>query len=179
MKHLYFVRHGLSEMNKLKQWGGADTPLAQEGHEQAKLTAQQIKDADLAVDVIISSPLPRALDTAKHIATAIDYPEDKIIQNDLFVERLFGDLEGTKDQKVFDEYLIDESSIDKIQGVERMTDLQWRAQKALDYLKNLPNDNILVVSHGAFGRALRRAVVHGPLNERGPGINNAELIKFI
>ncbi len=40
------------------------------------------------------------------------------------------------------------------------------------------HDRILVVSHGAFGRALRRAVQGRPITEPFEYIPNAEIIRF-
>src|SRR5580765_3395811 len=89
MKHLYFVRHGLSENNKLSIFSGqTESPLADEGREQARQAGQQAKD--LHIDHIISSPLSRAHETAQIIAREIGYPEDKIEVSSLLVERHFG-----------------------------------------------------------------------------------------
>jgi len=180
MKHLYFVRHGLSEANAARQWSGhTDHPLLPEGHEQAKRTAQLVKQQGLQFDIIVSSPLQRAHHTAQHIATAVNYPHENILLHEGFKERHFGELEGQHNQAAQDAYKLDESSLDVHKGVERFVDMQWRAQEMIDYLHTLPHDTILVVAHGSFGRALRRAVIKAPLHERGKSIDNAELVKFI
>src|SRR5215475_13120394 len=95
MKHIYFVRHGLTEMSKqgLRAGAGSETPLAPEGHDQAKRAGHHAKQ--LAIDHIISSPQKRAHHTAQIIAREIGYPEHDIALNSLFVERHFGELEGT------------------------------------------------------------------------------------
>ena len=182
MKHLYFIRHGLSEANKAGVWSGSltDTPLAPEGHEQAKKAGANARANSLCFDIIISSPMDRAHQTAKHISNAVNYPHNNIILHDSFVERSFGELEGkTGNAELFAHYGQDESSIDIYNDVERLVDLQWRAQEALNYLHTLPQDTILVVSHGAFGRALRRAINKEPLNIPIDAIPNAEIIKLI
>ena len=180
MKHLYFVRHGQSELNAANRWGGVtDTPLTSEGHEQAKQTAAKAQKQGLSFDIIISSPLQRAHHTAQHIATAVNYPHKNIQLHEGFRERHFGELEGTPSNPAAKQYKIDEASIDHYKGVERLIDMQWRAQEMLDYLHSLPHDTVLVVAHGSFGRALRRAVEKTPIVERGKSIENAEIIKFI
>ncbi len=180
MKHLYFVRHGESELNASGRWGGVtDAPLTVTGHEQARQTAIKVKKQGLNFDIIISSPLQRAHHTAQHIATAANYPHENIQLHEGFKERHFGALEAQPVDTVIDQYKKDETSIDTIEGVERLVDMQWRAQEMLDYLNSLPHETILVVGHGSFGRALRRAIEKAPLNERGQNIGNAEIIKFI
>lgn len=93
MKQLYFIRHGLSENNKLRRFTGHfDSPLADEGREQAKNAGRNAKGID--IDLIISSPLARALETAKIVGNEIGYPEQKIEINPLLIERNYGALEN-------------------------------------------------------------------------------------
>ena len=180
MKHLYFIRHGLSEMNKQGTWSGhTDTPLSDEGHEQAKLAGKTAKQQGISFDVIVSSPLQRAHHTAKHVANHVDYPHENIMLHDLFKERHFGTLEGKRDFRISAEYVISEAAIDKYEGVEKMVDMQKRADDALEYLHSLDYDVVLVVAHGAFGRALHRSVNGLPVHKRVIRYKNAELVKLI
>lgn len=152
MKKLYFIRHGLSEMNKSGHYAGTiETPLSEEGRAQAKAAGQKAKDLD--IDLIVSSPLSRALETAQIIARQIGYPEDKILINPLFIERSWGDWEGKPFRP------IKEDEFDTIPNAEKSHDLVDRAGKALDFLNSLPAQHILVASHGTFGRALRHHVL--------------------
>lgn len=180
MKHLYYMRHGESTYNAQEMWAGqADAPLSAKGHKQAKRAATKAKQQGLAFDIIISSPLSRAHHTAKYIAEAVGYPEDKILLHPGFVERGFGSLEGTRNDEAEAKYRQDEALIDTYEGVERLVDTQWRAQQMLDYLNTLPYDTILISGHGSFARSLRRAILKQPLHERGTRLENAEIIKLI
>lgn len=180
MKRLYFIRHGESTFNANHAWNGSsDMPLTAKGREQAQKAGQEAREQGLVFDVIISSPLARAHDTAKLVASEVEYPHDKIVLSDKFVERDFGKLEGRKDLVAGTKYFIDESAIDPYDGVEKLTDLQRRMNEFLEYLHSLPHENILVVGHGGSGRALRRAIRQEPLSKRGKGLGNAELIRFI
>lgn len=180
MKTLYFIRHGEAEHNLRNTFGGnSDTQLTTKGIEQARYAGQNAKHQKLSFDIIISSPLTRAHHTAKIVARHLDYPREKILIEDVFRERNFGTLEG-KDFKTYQhDYLEGEAGIDHHDGVERFIDLQWRAQKAFEWLQSLPYDSILVVGHGAFGRALRRAAQGRPITEEYDHIPNAEIIKFL
>lgn len=149
MKTIYFVRHGLSELNVAgKVAGHTDTPLVDEGRKQAKKAGKQAKE--LGIEHIIASPLSRTVETAKIIAKEIDYPEDKIEINPLFTERHFGDMEA----KTY----VRGTNYDAVRNAEKAEDLIFRAGRGLDYLKTLPYSKILVVSHGSMGRAIRHHI---------------------
>lgn len=150
MKHIYFVRHGLSEMNKSGRWVGLHTmsPLTTEGHEQARTAGHHARK--LKIDHIVSSPLERAHHTARIIAEEIGYPLHKIELNSLLVERDFGELEGQPWSP--------DLNVDGFSDVETVDSLHERAHLMYQLLQQMPGDNILVVSHGAIGRALRHIV---------------------
>lgn len=181
MKHLYFVRHGLSEMNvRYQRSGHTDTPLHPDGHEQAKSAGKALKEQGLSFDIIISSPLQRAHHTAKHIATHIEYPHEQILLDERLMERNFGSLEGKKDTPIITAgLLLNEAYIDKYEGVEQLEDLQGRANEMLAHLHSLDHETVLVVSHGAFGRALYRAVNDIPIHKYSVRYKNAEVTKLI
>jgi len=158
-------------MNKKGIFSGrTETPLATEGVHQATVAGQYAKD--LGIDCIVSSPMKRAIDTATIIAHEIGYPVDRIIVNDLFMERAFGILEGQTYQPHMD--------MSNIEGVETAELIVERAKAGVDYLQSLPATTILVVSHGAIGRALRHSLspttvpFHG--SER---FGNAQVTKLV
>jgi len=128
--------------------GRTETPLTDEGRAQAKLAGKEIRP--LGIDLIVSSPMGRALETAKIIAREIEYPSEKISINRLLVERDFGSLEGTAWSP--------DLNMDGFSDIETDRTLLERAHLSLNWLKTLEAENILVVSHGAFGRALRAAI---------------------
>jgi len=137
-------------MNKSGHFAGTiDTPLTEEGRAQAKIAGESARLLD--IDLVVSSPLSRAYETAKIIAMQIDYPEDKILVSDLLMERHWGDLEGAPHAPVED--------LDEVPNAETSHQLLSRAEKALQFLEGLQADNLLVVSHGTFGRALRHHII--------------------
>ena len=178
MKKLYFIRHGLSEANKAGIWSGqSETPLSSEGRHQAKTAG--IKAMGLEIDLIISSPLGRARQTAEIIANELSYPVDKIRFSELLRERSWGDLEGTPHGNA--DSIED---LDSVANIETSEQLIKRADKALKYLESLPAEHILVVSHGTLGRALRHHILEGMpfVNKPGvPGVTlpNGEVIQWI
>jgi broad specificity phosphatase PhoE len=180
MKNLYFSRHGQSVNNIKNQWSGStNTPLTDEGHDQAKIAGKKAADEGLQFDLIISSPLERAHHTAQHIATAVGYPHDKIVLDDRVIERHFGELENTANPKAVALRAIGERKIEIFNGVETVDELQKRLDDFYAYLHDLPHENILVVAHGASGRALYRTVKNLPVNHHSTRFKNAEIHKFI
>ena len=161
-------------MNKQGLWSGTtETPLSPEGRRQAKAAGRQAKD--LNIDYIVCSPLSRAHDTAKIVAAEIGYPLDKIHVNDLFIERHWGSLEGQPWSPDLD--------LDGFSDIESKDTIIERARLALEFLKTVEAQNILVVSHGSFGRAMRHHLIDHPYtNKRLPdeaGIPNAEIVQWL
>lgn len=155
-------------MNLQGVYGGrADTPLADEGRLQAKLAGSSAKH--IVFDVIASSPLSRALHTAQIIAKEVGYPEGKIHTSSLLIERDFGSLEGT--------HYSPDINLDGFSDVESDHALIERAKLAVEWLKSLGGDVVLVVSHGALGRAMR--TLFKPDTPFREYIRNAELHEWL
>lgn len=170
MTHLYFVRHGLSQLNIEGKFAGiTETPLSEEGKKQASQTGKNAKN--LGIDHIISSPLSRAYDTAKIIAKEIDYPIENIEVNPLFIERSFGSIERQPYRPDID--------FDGIVDAENTNTLLARAEHAINYLHTLPYHKILVVSHGSTGRALRHHLVNNQPFNNPKRFKNAEIVEWI
>jgi broad specificity phosphatase PhoE len=184
MKRIYFIRHGESELNVAKLWAGhTDTPLTENGREQARKAGKKMKLDKLSFDIIVSSPLKRALHTAQHVAEHIDYPVDKIVLHEGLKERNFGALEEKDITLHFniplDKYLADPYAIDHLEEVEKVEALHNRARALIQEMLDRPEESILLVSHGAFGRALQRAVKNAPLHEHIDPIPNAHIIRLV
>jgi broad specificity phosphatase PhoE len=147
MKHLYFTRHGQSVMNKSGLFSGrTDTPLNDEGKDQARQAGASLKG--ISIDTIVASPMSRTIETAQIIAEIIGFPIEQIMTNHFFTERDFGPLEGTP-------YIADLGEVD---GVETIENVILRARRGMTFLRSLDADTILLVSHGAMGRAIRHCV---------------------
>ncbi len=170
MKKLYFVRHGLTEMNVRSIYSGhTETSLTKEGIKQAKKAAKHAKN--LNIDYIVSSPSSRAIETAKIIAKEIGYPLNDIHTNSLFMERNFGSLEGKPWNPDID--------IDGIADVESIDSLLARAKLAVGFLKTLPAKNLLVVSHGQIGRAMRHHLLEDYPFDYVNRLQNAEIHQWL
>ena len=104
------TRHGQTEWNRLgKLQGQTDNSLNEEGKAQAEETGKQI--ADEKIDLIITSPLIRARETAEIINKRFNVP---IIEDDRIKERNYGQCEGI----TLEEFLTKKKYIVVIDGDE-------------------------------------------------------------
>ena len=173
---LYVVRHGETIRNKLG--------LIQ-GQTEWDLTEKGIKDAEelrdtvdkLDIDVVISSPLKRAVDTAS-IITSDKYP---INIDDRIVERNWGMCEGAHIEEVDTvkcwNFFINTDN----NKIERVQDLLARVSEFLEDIKVKYKDkNVLVVAHSAVLRAIHYCL--HPIPEDGDmsklEIPNLRLIEY-
>lgn len=163
MKKIYFVRHGESEGNigPIRQTGASS--LSEKGKVQAVSVAKRC--AKLPVDLIISSSMKRAKETAHIILEKSAKP---IEYSDLFVERRRSSevLGKPKDSEIASRA---EREIEahfhetgwRFSDEENFDDLKERARKALKYLAERPEEDILVVTHGFFIRIIMALVLFG------------------
>ncbi|MGI8638523.1 MAG: histidine phosphatase family protein [Pyrinomonadaceae bacterium] len=147
---LYLVRHGQSAGNAEGRFGGhSPTPLSELGREQAEITAKTL--AKEQINVIYSSDLYRAVQTAAPLAELLDLPINK---NSAFRERKVGVLEG----KTFDESkaqfpkdyyaLINRNIHHVITEGESYRQLLRRATKALhEVIRTHQDEKIVIFSH--------------------------------
>jgi phosphohistidine phosphatase len=72
----YFLRHGIAV--EPDEWTGPDfdRPLTREGIERMKCEARAIADLSLQLDVIVTSPLLRARQTAEIVADRLKLRDD-------------------------------------------------------------------------------------------------------
>jgi 2,3-bisphosphoglycerate-dependent phosphoglycerate mutase len=88
--HVLLIRHGQSEGNAERRFGGhTATPLSPRGRRQAQATARALKDEELTA--IYSSDLARAVETAQPLANLIGLP---VNSTTAFRERSVGVMEG-------------------------------------------------------------------------------------
>ncbi len=175
MKRLYYIRHGQSVMNVQGLFAGrTNTPLTEEGKQQALTAGKQAQLEGIKIDVIFASPLDRAHQTAKLFVKGAKLPPSLIELNDNLQERNYGSLEATPYSRAASVSLLEEPLP---AGVESWSDLIKRAAAILEIVQMNPKENILLVGHGGIGRAIRKLVE--PEADVHAGIPNATLIRWI
>ncbi len=174
-KKIFVVRHGESEANAAGLMAGTyDTPLTKSGHAQTKKAGTDLKGE--GIELVVCSPLTRTRQTAANIAREVGYDPDKIVENELFIERNFGPYEG----RDYQEYLAHHDAGKLEDGVEEIADLHARVVRGFDWLRSRPEKVIVVASHGSTGRMVKivaREMPHSDFHliER---IGNAEVFEF-
>lgn len=144
---IYLVRHGQTEWNALhKVQGSTDNVLNEEGIKQARQVAEKMKN--ITIDLIISSPMKRAIQTAEIIRRNRDIPIQ--IDNRLR-EREFGTFEG-KDVRKFDfTHAFDWDKDLSFGGSETTKQFYKRVYEALENIKEKAKDkNILISGHSGI-----------------------------
>jgi probable phosphoglycerate mutase len=147
---LYLIRHGQSAGNAEGRFGGhGPTPLSDLGREQAEKTAKAL--AKEGIDVIYSSDLDRAVQTAEPLANLLGLP---IHRSKAFRERHVGVLEGltfdeSKEQFPNDYFaLINRNVNHVITGGESYRHLLRRITSELrNILRNHNRERIAIYSH--------------------------------
>ncbi len=167
--HLGLLRHGQTDWNiNFLLQGVTDIPMNETGIEQVKLAASAIKGEDW--DAILTSPLTRAKQTAEIIASQNGFSE--IIEQELLIERSFGEAEGLSHEQWRAKY----SNLDEIPGGESRTQLIERSNFLLETIsKELAGKRVLAISHGALIRALLSIASNNELPRDGERLGNASL----
>lgn len=131
------------------QGGGSDTELNETGRLQAQKLGEALKD--IKVDAVYSSPLKRALDTARIIASFHKLPVE--VEPD-FREIEAGELEGlslAEFSTSFSQFILrwrEGQGQEKLPGGESVADLAERVWRGIQRIKEKHNDGtVIIVSH--------------------------------
>lgn len=161
MQHLYLLRHGQSQANANQIIAGShDSPLSTVGVAQAGYAGDTAKRF-FQFDLIVSSPMSRALQTAQIIAERIDYRAEKIVVMPDLRERNLGEVEG-KSYNQAPHHNGNYEDAENVPGVEPIGDLLARMRGVLSELQTRPEQNILIVAHNGCGRMLKIALNSEP-----------------
>lgn len=79
MKTLYLLRHAKSSWDH-PGLADFDRPVLSTGIKRTKKIIKFLNERDVSVDLIVSSPAIRTLETARMVADGIEYPVEKIVE---------------------------------------------------------------------------------------------------
>jgi len=157
---LYLVRHGQTDWNaEGKMQGRRGAGLNELGVKQVEDLKVRLNDFNFSI--CFSSPLKRAVETAEILVG----DRCEILYDERLVERGFGIFEGRSFEEFWDS--VGDNDIEDRRlnyskdGLEPINSILERARSFLEDVKENyeKNDNILVVAHGAFLRALHFEIV--------------------
>ena len=188
MKNILLIRHGQSEWNKLNLFTGfKNIELSEQGIEEANKAGQNFKNLDIKFNIVFTSELKRAQETAKIILQNLDQwdflnNQGKIISNINLNERDYGDLTGLNKKETAEKFGEEQvhkwrrGYSDQPPNGESLEDVVRRVTKYFEEvikpaIQSDENDNILIAAHGNSLRALLIVMnIYEPHN-----INSVEL----
>lgn len=155
MTDIYLCRHGRTQMNVAGLLRGRlDPDLDLVGHAEARDLAHQLRNVGLSR--VISSPLARAMQTARPIAEASEVETET---DERLLDRAYGQFDGHSADEVKEQY----GSLDDAPGVETAEAVADRAQAVLDDLINAGEEGpVAIVSHDAVIRILLDKLTPSP-----------------
>ena len=145
---LYIIRHGQTANNKKKLLQGrSDTPLNEEGIRQAKMAADWFADQGIRFTKVYSSPLRRAVETAK----VVGGPESTILIDERLIEMDYGPYEGMDLANPHPEIIRFFSDFVNQKAPEGMESLDSVTKRLGLFLEEIvteaENENVLVSTH--------------------------------
>lgn len=187
--NIFIIRHGQSTANA--RTTGEDIPdkqidLTEKGVEQARICGKHIveycakNDISLQSSIMISSPYKRARVTADLINDSLQLPQKIMYGLSEYQKGL-----EYQDIKISQSHLLEEiynNICEKIDSIhESPVEIILRAKSLLNSLKNLNYENIFIVSHYGFIRALDIALLNKPVSTyfNGPKIKNCSVRHYI
>lgn len=167
---ILLARHGQSEWNALGRWQGqADPPLSDLGRAQARSAAQRVG----TVDVIVSSDLQRAVETAHLLAGALGL--GPVLVDARLRERDAGEWSGLTKREIeeaWPDYLSDGRHPPSYESDESLSP---RMHAALDEVaRSYEGAEVLIVAHGGLVYLLEKQ--HGVAFERLPNLGAREVL---
>ena len=171
MKNILLIRHGQSEWNKLNLFTGfKNIELSEQGIDEANKAGQNFKNLNIKFDIVFTSELKRAQETAKIILKNLDqwdhlYEEGKIITDINLNERDYGDLTGLNKKETADKFGEEQvhkwrrGYSDQPPNGESLEDVVRRVKIYFEEsinpaIQSADNNNLLIAAHGNSLRAL-------------------------
>ena len=157
MTRFFLVRHGETEWNRVRRIQGvSDIPLNDTGRAQAAALGDILVGHNF--DLIVSSPLSRADETARIIAQRLGMPAPITVPD--LIERNYGEAEGSSGADLDRRY----PPGTDIPGREDREVVTQRAVRVLhDMAIRHPHADIVAVAHGA--------VIRSVVDYAAPGLN--------
>ena len=170
---IYIVRHGQTNYNVEGRYGGRiDVPLNKKGISQAHELHEILKDVQF--DLVFSSPLQRALETARIIC------DNEIIKDERIIERDNGNLEGKLKVEIVEFPDFNDPNETKY-NIENITDFRNRIYDFFNDIKEkYHRENILIVTHAGVGIYARCFFEGEPKdgNYMNYKMGNCEVLKY-
>jgi probable phosphoglycerate mutase len=164
---IYLIRHGETPMTPERRFSGSshnDPGLSEDGLAQAAAVAGVIEE--LKPDVLISSPMKRAQQTAQAIAQSTHL---QIIEDEIWTELSFGHWDGLTTQEVREKFgeeyeaWLSSTAVAPKEG-ESHNSIAARIEAGLSHLVDTyPGKKVVVVTHNMVIRHAVRITLGAPI----------------
>ena len=177
---LHCIRHGESIYNaEGRIQGQSDVPLSKLGRKQSEAVAAAL--AGSPIEALYSSPLRRAMETARSIADAVGLeirtdPRLKEIDAGIFQDKLRSDLEKLYPQELARWLSGDPDFV--IPGGESRRMLARRGSEALEAIRQAGHDEAAVVCHGRLLVVTLQALVDFPPGQQPKALQNGSITRL-
>lgn len=181
--HIFVIRHAQSQGNVTGQYSThpanpsyIPVSLTNRGYEQAEALGIELKELGIEgkkIAHIVSSPLPRALETAKSVAKQVGFPLDKILLDERLMERNLGARDGYPYKDFSGDHWYPDDP-ESFHG-ETSGQVQVRMKAAWEEAVSLSEGgDVLIISHGQPIHSLTET-----LTGNGQRIGNARYVEFL
>ncbi|NND77043.1 MAG: histidine phosphatase family protein [Flavobacteriales bacterium] len=189
LKRIVIVRHGETDLNNQGRLNSVtDTDLNAKGIKQVHALGEAFKNKK--IDLIISSPLMRAKQTAMIISKYCfeKNEENELVIDNRLLELDFGSFEGMTQEEIkvsgrWDDFLDWRREYNPVipEGAEDFRIAEKRATLFMEDIFSRPEQNIILVSHGHFSRILISKCILGSSAEfhRRLRLDNAHLCEIL
>lgn len=158
---ILLLRHGETDWNREERLQGhKDIPLNANGKLQIGHAAEILAELYPDIELVVSSPLSRARESAEIVSGKLGYHKNNIVVESMFMERSFGMGEGLTAEERREKY-----PDDIYPGMESFEELLKRARAAFEktVFSFRDRQRILLVAHGAIFYAMMTAITDGRL----------------
>jgi broad specificity phosphatase PhoE len=157
---IWLARHGATEWSRSGQHTSfTDLPLLAEGEEEAAALGKRLVGHDFVR--VLSSPLIRALDTARLAGFG-----DRVEVTDLLKEVDYGKYEGLTTNQIHEEHPGWELFVDGSPGGEAPEQVAARGDELLGFIGD-PEGDVLCFAHGHILRAVTARYLGVPIRVAG------------
>ena len=168
---ILFVRHGESVDDIEDRYGGwADFDLTKKGEKQLAKSAEKIASLDEKFEVILSSPLKRAFQSAKIISDQLGI-EVEVFEY-LKERNLNGVLTGmvkSEAKKKYPDQVRKHKNYQYVDGSERDKDMNNRIKNAAKLLIKMKYNCLVAVTHGQFLKTFFKEMMNINITKVGDG----------
>lgn len=177
---IHCIRHGESTYNaEGRIQGQADVPLSELGRRQGEAAAAAL--AELPIEAVYSSPLRRALETARPLAEALDVqlqtdPRLMEVNAGVFQTQLRSQLTDLYPEH-YAQWLSGDPDF-AIPGGETRRELMRRGREVFDQIAAAGHREVAVVSHGGLLAAVLKDLLEIPARRHPFSLQNGSISRI-